>query len=379
MREFNSMIKVLEVKTFKQRHDFLNFALKLYKGNENFVPPIYMDEKKIFKKNYGYYDIAEAKYFNAYRDGVMVGRISAILNKLSNEKWNEKKIRFTRFDCIDDQEVACALFDEVLKYAKEKGMTEIIGPMGFSDIEREGLLIEGFEYFSTFIEQYNYDYYQRLIEGCGYVKDVDWIENRFFSHKDDLNKIKTVASRLLEKNNLHRVEYKKTSEYIKKYSDQFFKVIDESYSKLYGTVPMTASMKKTLISNFKLIVKPDCLTSVADENDNLVGIGLVFPIIGKALQKSGGKMTPACLYRLLKTLRKPDSYELGLIGVVDEYKNKGVSAEIYAYLMQLLDKTDVKYIETNLTLEDNFEIHNLLSRFEGIQHKRRRSFIKKVN
>ncbi len=373
------MIEVLEVKTRKQKREFLNFALKLYKGNEYFVPPFYMDEKKIFKKSYGYYKIADAKYFNAYKDGKMVGRISAIYHKLANEKWKQKRVRFTRFDCIDDQEVARALFDAVESYARELGMNEVIGPMGFSDIEREGLLIEGFDYLSTFVEQYNYDYYQRLIEGCGYGKDVDWIENRFFSHKDDLNKVQAIANRLLERNNLHRVEYKRTSEYIKKYADQFFSVIDDSYADLYGTVPMTTDMKKTLISNFKLIVKPDCLTSVADENDKLVGIGLVFPIIGEALQKSGGKLTPACLYRLLKTLRKPHSYELGLIGVLPEYKNKGVSAEIYAYLMKLLDKTNVEYIETNLTLEDNFEIHNLLSRFEGIEHKRRRSFIKKLD
>lgn len=145
----------------------MNFPLKLYKNNEFFVPPLYGDEKQIFKKDYMYYDQAEAVYFIARCDGKVVGRISGILQNAANEKWQRKQVRFTRFDAIDDFEVAQALFDAVENWAKSKGMEEIVGPLGFSDLEREGLLIEGFDQLSTFEEQYNFPYYQKLIESCG--------------------------------------------------------------------------------------------------------------------------------------------------------------------------------------------------------------------
>ncbi|MBO6060689.1 MAG: hypothetical protein J6P98_01040, partial [Clostridia bacterium] len=162
------MVEVKEVKSLKQRREFLNFPIELYRGNPNFVPPLFMDERKIFRKDYVYYDTCEAVYFNAYRGRRMVGRISGILQKAANEKNGEKRVRFTRFDSINDPEVSDALFDAVEKWALEKGMEEVVGPLGFSDLEREGLLIEGFDELSTYEEQYNAEYYRSLIEARGY-------------------------------------------------------------------------------------------------------------------------------------------------------------------------------------------------------------------
>ena len=173
------MVEICEVKTAKQQKQFLQFPLKLYKNNPYFVPPLYGDEKQIFSKDYMYYDQAEAVYFNAYRDGKMIGRISGILQKAANAKWGQNRARFTRFDAVNDQEVANALFAAVENWAKNKNADEIVGPLGFSDLEREGLLIEGFDQLATFEEQYNYDYYQKLIENCGYGKDVDWVESTY--------------------------------------------------------------------------------------------------------------------------------------------------------------------------------------------------------
>ncbi|MDO4852615.1 MAG: N-acetyltransferase, partial [Clostridia bacterium] len=174
------MVTIREVRTRKEQREFLNFPLDLYRENPNFVPPLYGDEKKIFCKNYVYYDTCEAVYYNAYRDGKIVGRISGILQKAANEKNHEKRVRFTRFDAIDDQEVASALFGAVEAWAKQKGMDTICGPLGFSDLEREGLLIEGFDQLSTFEEQYNAPYYQKLIEALGYRKEVDWTESKIY-------------------------------------------------------------------------------------------------------------------------------------------------------------------------------------------------------
>lgn len=179
------MITILEVRTKKQQNEFLRFPLDLYKGNPNFVPPLWGDEKKIFRTDYVYYDTCEAVYYNAYRDGKMVGRISGILQKSSNELRNEKRVRFTRFDAIDDQAVADALFAAVEGWARSKGMDTVCGPLGFSDLEREGLLVEGFDQLSTFEEQYNAEYYGRLIENCGYGKEVDWLESRIYAPDED--------------------------------------------------------------------------------------------------------------------------------------------------------------------------------------------------
>ena len=172
------MIEIRKVKTKKEQRDFVNFPLKLYKNCEFFAPPLYVDEMKMFKKNYVYYDQSISVFFNAYENGKIVGRIQGILQKASNEKWGQKRVRFTRFDSIDNQEVANKLFEAIEDWAKENNMTEIVGPLGFSDLEREGLLIEGFDELSTFEEQYNYDYYQKLIENLGYQKEVDWVERK---------------------------------------------------------------------------------------------------------------------------------------------------------------------------------------------------------
>ena len=174
----HALIEVREVRTRKEQKQFLEFPNQLYKGNPYYVPPLYMDEAKIFRSDYTYYDTCEAVYFNAYQDGKMVGRINGILQHASNKKHNEKRIRFTRFDAIDDPEVSKALFAAVEDWGRKKGMDTICGPLGFSDLEREGLLISGFDQLSTFEEQYNADYYKRHIEALGYEKEVDWYESR---------------------------------------------------------------------------------------------------------------------------------------------------------------------------------------------------------
>ena len=178
------MVEIREVKTKKEQKAFLEFPLDMYADNPYFVPPLYGDEKKIFRGDYVYNDTCEHVYFNAYRDGEMVGRISGILQKASNEKKGERRVRFTRFDSINDREVAHALFDAVEKWALSKGMDTVCGPLGFSDLEREGLLIEGFDELSTFEEQYNAEYYGALIEDCGYAKEVDWIESKIYAPEE---------------------------------------------------------------------------------------------------------------------------------------------------------------------------------------------------
>ena len=371
------MIEIKQVKTKRQIRQFINFPLRLYKHNPHFVPPLYGDEKRLFRADYHYYENAEAVYYLAYRDGKVVGRISGILQRVANEKWGQKRVRFTRFDCIDDQEVANALFGAIESWAREKGMEEVVGPLGFSDLEREGLLIEGFDQPSTFEEQYNYPYYQKLIENLGYEKDVDWIEHKLSLLEDD-GRLDRLSQRILERYKLHLGVAKNTKDFLNKYADDFFDVLDKSYKDIYGTVPFTDNMKKELIRSFRQVIDLRFVRIVLDENDKPVCFGLCFPAIGMAVKKSGGRLTPAALLRVFKAVRKPKVIDLALIGVVHEYTNKGVGSVLINELIHMMRNNGVEYCETNLNLEDNQNIINQWKLFDAVQHKRRRAFVKKL-
>lgn len=372
------MIQVKEVKTNKERREFLNFPLKMYKNNPCFVPPLYGDEKKIFNKNFVYLDQCDIVYYNAYIDDKIVGRISGIIQKVSNEIRNEKRVRFTRFDCIDDNDVAKALFEAVEKWAIEKGMDTVVGPLGFSDLEREGLLIEGFDELSTFEEQYNYPYYQKLIENLGYVKEVDWTERKIYAPKEVDPRLDKICETVMQRHNFHFGEAKNIRDFIKKYGDEIFRVLDITYAEIYGTVPFTKEMKKMMIQNFLMIMDLKHVAIILDANENVICFGVCFPSIAKTVQKSSGHLTIPALFRLLKAIKKPEIIDFGLIGILPEYRIKGVNAILMNAIIGMLSEDGVKYAETNLNLEYNDNIQNQWKNFDSVIHKRRRSFVKKI-
>lgn len=370
------MIEIKEVKTFFQQRQFITFPLKLYKGNDCFVPPLFGDEKKLFRKNYHYYDDAEAIYYLAYRDGKVVGRISGILHRKSNEKWQQKRVRFTRFDCIYDREVASALFSAVEDWAKSKGMEEVVGPLGFSDLEREGLLIEGFDELSTFEEQYNYPYYQTLIEGLGYQKEVDWLEHKLYLPETPDPRMHEMHEKILKRYDLHLSTAKTADEFIRLYKDDFFELLDTTYAEIYGTVPFTDKMKNELVKSFKLIIDVRFVTMILDKNEKPVCFGLCFPSIARAVQKSGGRLTLPAILRILKAVKDPEIIDLALIGVLPSYR--GVSIVLIDELQRMLREGNIKFCETNLNLEENHDILNLWKNFGNVLHKRRRCYVKKI-
>ena len=373
------MIRVEEVKTKKQIKQFIDFPLKLYKGNPYFVPPLYAEERNMFKPNFAYKDQCEHIFFNAYRDDQMVGRISGILQHASNKKWGQKRVRFTRFDCIDDDEVAKALFDAVEDWARKKGMDEIVGPLGYSDLEREGLLIAGFDQLSTFEEQYNYEYYPKLIENLGFEKDVDWIESKLRLPKQKDERLQRMSDLVLKRYKLHLDQSKNTRQFLKNYADDFFEIMDITYNDIYGTVPMTENMKKMMISNFKLIVDTRFVAVILDENNRVVCFGLCLPSIAKAVQKSGGRFTLPTIFKLLKSIKHPQILDLALIGVLPEYAKKGVSSVLLNEMANILRRENIEYAETNLNLEHNYAIRNMWKNFDTVEHKRRRCYVKKID
>ena len=372
------MLEIKEVKTRKQQKEFLEFPLRLYRGNPYFVPPIYADEKKIFDEDYPYYETCEAVFYLAYINGKVAGRISGILQKASNELRNEKRVRFTRFDAINNRKVARALFNAVEYWAREKGMDTICGPLGYSDMEREGLLVEGFDQLSTFEEQYNADYYQDLIESLGYEKEVDWIESKLYPPEDGGAELKELSDLVMHRYRLHFGTADTTQELLDRYSDEFFGLVDKAYQNVYGAVPLTEKVRKKTMDDLSLIIDRKHLAVILDQEEKLVCLGICFPSIAKAVQKSYGHITPMALKRLVRDIRHPKILELGLIAVSEEYLNKGVAAVVASEVVHMLQEDGVEYAETNLNLEDNYAIRNLWKRFRTEQHKRRRAYVKKL-
>lgn len=374
------MVEVKEVKTKRDIKTFVMFPHELYKGNEHYVPFLNIDEINKFDKDKNEsYDDCIVKCFLAYKDGKVVGRIAGIIQKLYNQKVNEKRIRFSRFDCINDEEVSDKLFKTVESWAKEQGMNLIHGPMGYNDLDREGLLIDGFDQMSTFEEQYNYPYYSELIEKYGFRKEVDWVEYRIFRPKEPNPKIDKIAETVAKRYKLKLLRPKSIKTFIKEYKYQLFDTLDAAYSHLYGVVPFSDKLKDALIDQFKLILNKDFIVGIINENNELVGFGLVFPSLSKSVNKSKGKLLPFGIFRMLKQIKRPKSIDLGLIAIRPEYQNKGVNAMILSCMINGMIEKRIEYAETNLMLEDNNRIQSQWKIFDYIQHKRRRSYVKTID
>lgn len=372
------MIEVREVKSKKEQREFIKFHTKMYKGNKAWCPPMVMDEVKIFKKDYPYLDTAEAKYWNAYKDGKMVGRISAIWQKAANEKWGQKRIRFTRFDSIDDQEVADALFDAAEGWARELGMTEVAGPLGFNDLEREGLLVDGFEWLNTFEEEYNFPYYEKLILNHGYKMEVEWIEHRLFPHDEELDKVIKVGKMIEKRGDLKVVPKMSFKKFVKKYRDQFFKIYDEGYEKLYGSVPFTDGMKETIINNYALAINMNYLVTAVDKNDNIKALAFCIPNFSDIMQKSNGHLYPWTIIKMLHTVKHPKRIDLGFVTCAQGENLMGGVALVYGKICEQIKKDKLEYVETNLNLTTNKEIIDTWNHFDHITHKKRRSYTKQL-
>lgn len=374
------MIEIREVVSRSDRKKFIEFSNVLYKNNKNYAPPLLSEEKKLFNKNYPAYEQSEAVFYLAYDGKKVVGRIMGILQKAYNQKMGEKRVRFTRFDSIDNQEVANALFKAVEDWAKSKGMNVIHGPLGFNDLDREGLLIEGFDELSTFEEQYNDNYYQRLIENVGFVKDIDWTERKVYAPKEVDSRLNSVAELCMKRNQLKLPEFKNTRKLLKRYKDEIFDLIDECYSPLYGVVPLTMRQRKSLIVQFNLLLRKDYIVLVANKDDELVGFGFAMPSLSKALQPSQGKLSPLALFRILKAVKNPKIMDFALVAVAPKHRSKGVAVIIAREIQRLMiEFKNVEYCETNLNLENNEEIQNWWNMYKTQIHKRRRSFIKKLD
>ena len=375
------MIEVKEVINKKDQKAFLNFALDLYKGNPYFVPPLYSDEKKMFGKDFVYNSSCEWTCFVADKDGKPAGRIQAIIQKDANAKNKENRCRFCRFDAIDDVEVSKALFEAAENWARSKGMDTMVGPLNFSDLEREGMLVDGFEEPATFEENYNFSYYKDHVEALGYKKEIDWTASRLYAPESPevFDEMEQLIAFIFKRYKLHYGSAKNGTQFLKKYADGIFDLLDTSYEGLYGTVPFTEGMRKLVLENFAIVIDPKYAAVILDENERIVCFGLSFPGLAPALVGTRGKYTPLTLLKLLYYIKNPDILDLCLVGVDPEYLNRGVSGALSLAIMKMLrDNPRLKWADTNLNLEDNYAILNQWRRFKREECKRYRSFVKSL-
>ena len=359
---------------------FVEFQIDLYKGNPYFVPPLVSDEiATLDSKVNPAFDHCESAYFMAYRDGKAVGRIAAMINKQVNEKENSRQARFGFVDFIDDAEVSKALFDAAEKWAKEKGMDNIVGPLGFTDLDNEGMLINGFEELGTMATIYNYPYYPAHVERLGYEKEVDWHEFLIEIPEQIPDKHKRIAEIVKKKFNLRVVKFTSRKALKEQYGQALFELINEAYDNLYGYSRLTKRQIDYYIKIYLSMLNLDLVTLIVDGEDQLVGVGISIQSMSRALQKSKGKMFPFGWWHLLKGLKgKNDRVDLLLVAVKPQYMGKGVNALLFTDLIPAYNKYGFKWAESNPELESNAAVQNQWEAFPYRQHRNRRAFIKRL-
>ncbi len=364
----------------KELTKYVKFGIEHYKGNDCYVPPLVMDDVNTLRpdKNPAF-EFCEAQSFMAYRDNKAVGCITAIINKQVNEKSGEKVLRFGFVEFIDDNEVVDALFGAAIAWGKERGMTKMVGPMGFSDLDKEGMLIEGFDRLGTMATIYNYPYYPQHMERMGFEKDVDWVEYLIKIPDGVPEKHQRIAEIVKRKYNLKSVKFKSRKKIKDDYGQALFELINETYSDLYGYSPLTPRQINHYIDLYLGILRLDDISVIVDAEDKLVAVGISMASFSKALRKSRGKMFPFGWWHLLKPLRgKVDTVDLLLIAVKPEYQSKGVVALIFSDLIPNYIKTGYVQAESNVELEGNESVQKQWEYFEREQHKRRRAYKKEI-
>ena len=373
-------IVIKEVTGKKELRQFVRFNIDLYKGNPYHVPSLIYDEMMTLdRKQNPAFEVCDAIYFLAYKGDRIVGRIAGIINRRSNEVWNQKRARFGFVDFIDDDEVVDALFNAVRQWAKQQGMEELCGPMGFTDLDHEGMLVHGFDQLGTMATIYNHPYYPQQLERMGFVKDQDWHEFKVFVPDCVPEKHLRIGEIVKRKYGLKVVKCKSKKE-VMPYARPLFETLNISYAPLYGFSPLTDKQIDYYINMYIPMLRLDLLTLIVREEDNaVVGFGISIPSLSRALQKSKGQLWPFGWFHLLKALRsKPEIVDLYLMGVLPEYQSKGVNALLFNDLIPIYKSLGVVYAESNPELESNNAVQAQWDYFQREHHKTRRVFIQQL-
>jgi GNAT superfamily N-acetyltransferase len=371
-------VQMKEVTTLKELKTFIRFPLSLYRNHPCYVPTLVFDDLNTLRRDKNpAFEHCQARYWLAYRDGKVVGRIAGILNRLHIEKWGQNYIRFGWVDFVDDPAVSAALFEQVEGWAAENKMTAVHGPLGFTDMDREGMLVEGFDELGTLATIYNYPYYPQHLEAMGYAKDVDWVEFEVKVPTEPVEKIEKLTEIVKKRYNLRIADFGSKREMLK-YADALFDLLDTTYNDLYGVVPLTRAQVDAYIKQYFGFITPDFVPIVLDEHDEMIAFGISMPSLSKALQRSKGSLFPFGFLHFLKALRWNDRGDLYLVAVKPEYQGRGVNAIMIDHMYGVFRRLGIHTIESNPELETNLLVQGQWKYFEHRQHKRRRVYIKQL-
>lgn len=374
-------IEIRTVSSKREMNEFVRFANRLYKDNKYYVPSMPMDDKNTLNKDKnGAFEFCDAELYLAYDGGKPVGRVAVIVNYKANEAWNVNQVRFGWFDFIDDINVSKALLEAVVKFGQARGMTQIVGPLGFTDFDPEGMLVEGFDRLSTMALIYNHPYYPEHMKQLGYYKETGWVEYRITIPEELPERHIRLAEMVRERYHLkvRKLDRKQIAD--EKYGQKLFRLINETYCVLYGYSLLSEKQIDQYVDLYLGFIDLKMVTFIENEDGELIAAGVSMPSLSEALQKCRGELFPLGWWYLLKTIfiKKPDTLDLLLIGVKPEWQNKGVNSLLFVDLFQNYRNMGFKYAETNANLETNHKVQAMWDPFEKELHKRRWVFAKEI-
>ena len=380
-----SSVEIRKVESKKDLKAFIEFHYDLYKGNDFDVPNLYSDDLNTLSKDKNAaFDFCEAEYYLAYKDGRLVGRVAAIINHKANERWGRKTVRFGWIDFVDDPTVSAALLDAVEKYGRKHGMQEVVGPLGFTDMDPEGMLTWGFDQLGTMATIYNYPYYPEHLERMGgFVKDNDYVEFKIFVPDEIPEKMVKIAKMIQQRYHLQIKKLKKEDVFEGGYGKKIFTLINDTFKDLYGYSELSDKQINQYINMYLKMADLELITLVEDASDNnkLVGVGITIPSLSRALQKCRrGRLWPMGWWHVLRALKmhKTDGVDLLLLGVLPEYRSKGTNALMFYDLIPRYNKYGFKWGESQVEMESNAGVQSQWSYFETVNHKRRRCYKKEI-
>ncbi|OVE80420.1 hypothetical protein BVY01_00380 [bacterium I07] len=369
-------VDIKVVGTEKELKKFIRFPFELYHNNPYWVPPLFRNEwKSLYWNGNPSFEHSDVRYWLAYKDGLVVGRIAGIISHLYNDKWNKKYARFGWIDFIDDKEVVDRLMAATEAWAAGKGMTDLHGPLGFNEMDTAGMLVEGFEEMATLATVYSYPYYPEHMERLNYVKDTDWVEYELKVPDKPNETVRRVAEIALKRNKLHLLNASSRKELLP-YAKQIFEIINEAYEPLYGFVPITEQQVELYVDKYFKFIKPEFVPVVLDESGRMAAFGITMPSLSVAFQKSKGRLFPFGFYYILKAMKRNDRADLYLVAVRPELQGKGVNAILMHEMNQVFNRLGIEKVESNPELEANRKVQSQWKFYESRHHKTRRCYIK---
>ncbi len=371
-------IEIRKVRSRRALKRFIRFPFRLYNNHKQWIPPLIKGEmNNLNRKSNPAFDHCETIFLLAYRDGKVVGRIAGIINHRYIEQWGKKDARFCWFDAIDDREVFYTLFSAVEEWARTQGMERMVGPMGFTTFERQGILVQGFDEMPTFAGSYNPPYYPEYLELQGYEKEIEYLEYELTVPEQVPEKIIKISNIVRERYGLRLLKASTTREMLP-YADQVFRLLNSAYKPLYGFTELTEKQIAYFVNRYFKVIKPEYTSIVLDRDNRVLGFQISMPSLSKALQKARGRLFPFGWFYVMMALKKPERLDTLLTGVLPEYQSKGVNALYMSALTAAAIRNGIKHAESNGELEENIKVQNTWRYFQSRQHRRSRIYARQL-